>query len=195
MRIGYIRVSSPDQNPARQLEGIDVEKTFVDKCSGKDKDRPALQQMLEYVRDTDTVVVWSMDRLARNLKDLLQLVEELIGRGIAIEFVKEKLKFDPQDKASPAAMLMLSLFGAFAEFERSIIKERQREGIELAKRRGVYRGRKRVFSVEQMQQAEALIREGVPVTRVAKKLGVSRETIYRYVDVTGNKAASNTANA
>lgn len=195
MRIGYIRVSSPDQNPARQLDGLAVEKTFIDKCSGKDKERPALKQMLEYVRDTDTVVVWSMDRLARNLKDLLQIVEGLIGRGVAIEFVKEKLRFDPQDKASPAAKLMLSLFGAFAEFERSIIKERQREGIELAKKRGVYKGRKRVFSVEQMQQAEALISEGVPVTKVAKRLGVSRDTIYRYVNVKRNKSDSDTKNA
>ena len=187
MRIGYIRVSSIDQNPARQLEGLSVDKTFIDHCSGKDTERPELQKLLAYVRDTDTIVVWSMDRLARNLKDLLQLVEELTNRGVAIEFVKEKLVFDPQDKASPVAKLMLSLLGAFVEFERSIIKERQREGIEVAKKRGVYKGRKRIFSVEQMHQAETLIREGVPITRIAKRLGVSRDTIYRYINIQENK--------
>jgi DNA invertase Pin-like site-specific DNA recombinase len=156
-RVGYVRVSSVDQNTDRQLSGIeDLDRTFVDKASGKNTDRPELTQLLRYVRDGDTVVVHSMDRLARNVGDLRRLVDELTARGVTVEFVKEKLTFTGAED-SPFSTLMLNLLGAVAEFERSLIKERQREGIEAAKRRGVYSGRKRSLTTDDV----ALIRERI----------------------------------
>ena len=130
-RIGYVRVSSFDQNPERQLDQVQVDKLFTDKASGKDTQRPQLDALLSFARDGDTVVVHSMDRLARNLADLRRLVQTLTKRGIRIEFVKECLSFTGED--SPMANLLLSVMGAFAEFERALIGERQREGIALAK--------------------------------------------------------------
>jgi DNA invertase Pin-like site-specific DNA recombinase len=129
-RIGYIRVSTFDQNTERQLEGIKVDRIFTDKASGKDIKRPQLEELMIFVRTGDTVVVHSMDRLARNLDDLRRIVQTLTRREVRIEFVKEHLNFTGED--SPMANLMLSVMGAFAEFERSLIHERQREGIALA---------------------------------------------------------------
>ncbi|AUK09186.1 recombinase family protein [Escherichia coli] len=140
-RIGYIRVSTFDQNPERQLEGVKVDRAFSDKASGKDVKRPQLEALISFARTGDTVVVHSMDRLARNLDDLRRIVQTLTQRGVHIEFVKEHLSFTGED--SPMANLMLSVMGAFAEFERALIRERQREGIALAKQRGAYRGRKK----------------------------------------------------
>lgn len=140
-RIGYVRVSAFDQNPERQLEGIPLDRTFLDKVSGKAVDRKELAALMAYARMGDTVVVHSMDRLARNLDDLRRIVQSLTAKGVRIEFVQENLSFTGED--SPLANLMLSVMGAFAEFERALIRERQREGIALAKRRGAYRGRKR----------------------------------------------------
>ena len=128
-RVGYVRVSSFDQNPERQLEDVDLDRTFSDKASGKDAKRPQLEALMTFVRAGDTVVVHSMDRLARNLDDLRQIVQTLTRRGIRIEFVKEHLAFTGED--SPMANLMLSVMGAFAEFERALIRERQREGITI----------------------------------------------------------------
>ena len=139
-RVGYIRVSSVGQNPARQLDGVEVDRVFTDTVSGKSATRPQLQAMLAYVRDGDTVLVHSMDRLARNLDDLRRLVRELTGRGVAVQFVKEQLTFTAED--APMATLLPSVLGAFAEFERALIRERQLEGIALAKSRGAYTGRK-----------------------------------------------------
>ena len=132
-------MSSLDQNPERQLEelkGLQVEKIFVDKQSGKDIERPELQKMLAFVREGDVLIVHSLDRLARNLADLLTMVQDLTGRGVSVRFIHEKLDFDVGKESSPMAKLMLS----FAEFECSIIN-RQVEGIALAKARGVYKGR------------------------------------------------------
>ena len=126
-RIGYVRVSSIDQNPERQLEQIPLDQVFTDQASGKDTQRPELERLLAFVRETDTVVVHSMDRLARNLDDLRRIVGKLTGRGVRIEFVKENLTFSGED--SPMANLMLSVMGAFAEFERALLRERQREGV------------------------------------------------------------------
>nr|MCJ4044819.1 recombinase family protein [Klebsiella pneumoniae]MUA70411.1 recombinase family protein [Klebsiella pneumoniae] len=120
-RIGYVRVSSFDQNPERQLEQTQVSKVFTDKASGKDTQRPQLEALLSFVREGDTVVVHSMDRLARNLDDLRRLVQKLTQRGVRIEFLKEGLVFTGED--SPMANLMLSVMGAFAEFERALIRE------------------------------------------------------------------------
>ena len=178
-RIGYTRVSTLDQQTDRQLEGVAVDRMFTDKASGKDTRRPALDDLLGFVRDGDTVVVHSMDRLARNLDDLRRLVRQLTERGVRIEFMKEKLTFTGED--SPMANLMLSVMGAFAEFERALIRERQREGIALAKKRGVYRGRKKTFSDDQVDALRARVAAGEPKARVARDLGVSRETLYRYL--------------
>ena len=123
-RIGYVRVSSYDQNPERQLDQVEIGKLFTDKASGKDTQRPQLEAMLGFVREGDTVVVHSMDRLARNLDDLRRLVQKLTQRGVRIEFLKEGLVFTGED--SPMANLMLSVMGAFAEFERALIREQQR---------------------------------------------------------------------
>ena len=176
-RIGYVRVSSFDQNPERQLEHVQVDKVFTDKASGKDTRRPQLDALLAFVREGDTVVVHGMDRLARNLDDLRRLVRTLTGRGARVEFVKEGLTFTGED--SPMAHLMLSVMGAFAEFERALIRERQREGIALAKRRGVYRGRKRALSPEQAAELRRRAAAGEVKAQLARAFGISRETLYQ----------------
>lgn len=178
-RIGYIRVSSFDQNPDRQLEQIEVGKTFTDKASGKDTDRPALEALLDYAREGDTVVAHSMDRLARNLDDLRRLVQQLTSRGVRVEFIKENLVFTGED--SPMANLLLSVMGAFAEFERALIKERQREGIALAKQRGAYRGRKKALSPEQLTELLTRTAAGEQKAQLAREFGISRETLYQYL--------------
>ena len=178
-RIGYVRVSSFDQNPERQLEQVPVDKLFTDKASGKDTRRPELERLLAFVREGDTVVVHSMDRLARNLDDLRRLVQSLTHRGVRIEFVKEHLTFTGED--SPMANLMLSVMGAFAEFERALIRERQREGIALAKQRGAYRGRKKALSPEQVAELRQRAAAGEQKAKLAREFGVSRETLYQYL--------------
>ena len=174
-RIGYVRVSSFDQNPERQLEQTQVSKVFTDKASGKDTQRPQLEALLSFVREGDTVVVHSMDRLARNLDDLRRLVQKLTQRGVRIEFLKEGLVFTGED--SPMANLMLSVMGAFAEFERRRIKERQAEGIALAKARGKYVQAPKLSDTD-VEQARVMIEMGIPKAEVARTFGVSRQTLY-----------------
>lgn len=178
-RIGYVRVSSFDQNPERQLENILLDKTFTDKASGKDVHRPELDALKAFAREGDTIIVHSMDRLARNLDDLRRLVQELTSRGIRVEFVKESLAFTGED--SPMANLMLSVMGAFAEFERELIRERQLEGIALAKQRGAYQGRKKALSPRQAATLRQKVSEGHPKAKVAREYGISRETLYQYL--------------
>ena len=178
-RIGYIRVSSFDQNPERQLEGIQVDRTFTDKASGKDVHREQLEALMTFVREGDIVVVHSMDRLARNLEDLRRIVQSLTGIGVRIEFIKENLLFTDED--SPMANLMLSVMGAFAEFERALIRERQREGIALAKQRGAYRGRKRALSDADIATLKSRVATGEKKAQLARELGISRETLYQYL--------------
>ena len=178
-RIGYVRVSSFDQNPVRQLEQVEVGKVFTDKASGKDTQRPELDSLLAFVREGDTVVVHSMDRLARNLDDLRRLVQKLTRRGVRIEFVKECLTFTGED--SPMANLMLSVMGAFAEFERALIRERQKEGIALAKQRGAYRGRKKALSPDRDAELLQRVKAGEQKAKLAREFGISRETLYQYL--------------
>ena len=166
-RIGYVRVSTFDQNVDRQLDGQSLDRIFTDKASGKDINRPELDAMLAFAREGDTVVVHSMDRLARNLDDL------------RIEFVKESLAFSGED--SPMANLMLSVMGAFAEFERALIRERQREGIAVARQRGAYRGRKRSLSDEMVAELHRRVDDGERKAVIARDLGISRETLYQYL--------------
>ena len=177
--IGYVRVSSFDQNTDRQLEGIQTDKLFVDKASGKSTDRPQLSALLNYIRDGDTLVVHSLDRLARNLDDLRRFVQTLTAKDVKVQFIKENLTFTGED--SPAANLLLSVMGAFSEFERALIRERQMEGIALAKKRGAYRGRKRSLSQDQIEDMKQRIANGDKKSHVAKDLGISRETLYQYL--------------
>jgi DNA invertase Pin-like site-specific DNA recombinase len=178
-RIGYIRVSALDQNVDRQLDGMSLDKVFTDKASGRDVNRPQLEMMLTFIREGDTLIVHSMDRLARNLDDLRKLVQSLTKRGIRIEFLKESMTFTGED--SPMANLMLSVMGAFAEFERALIRERQREGIAIAKQRGAYRGRKKSLSDESVAELKQRAANGEQKATIARDLGISRETLYQYL--------------
>src|SRR6476661_784034 len=157
-RVGYQRVSTVDQNTDRQLDAVELDKVFSDRASCKDTQRPQLAACLDYIREGDTLVVHSMDRLARNLEDLRRIVRELTGQGVKVEFVKENLTFAGDD--SPMNTLLLSMLGAVAEFERSMILERQREGIALAKAAGKYRGRKASLSSEQADELRARLARG-----------------------------------
>ncbi len=178
-RIGYVRVSTFEQNTDRQLEGVELDESFIDRASGKDTTRPQLEALLKFARRGDMVLVHSMDRLARNLDDLRRIVGELTRRGVQVQFLKESLTFTGED--SPMANLMLSVMGAFAEFERALIKERQREGVNLAKQRGVYKGRRKVFSPQEVAALKARASAGEPKAEIARDLGISRETLYRYL--------------
>lgn len=173
-QVGYVRVSSAGQNTERQLDGVQVDKTFTDKVSGATTDRPQLQAMLEYVREGDTIHVHSIDRLARSLTDLLSLVESLNKRGVHIRFHKEQLEFTGEN--SPMQKLMLSMMGSFAEFERSMIRERQREGIAKAKDAGVYKGRKKAVDDDAIRSEVA---GGLSFRKAAEKLNVSLSTVQR----------------
>ena len=180
-RIGYIRVSSLDQNAERQLDGIHLDKVFTDKASGKDTNRPQLQAALNHVRPGDTLVVHSMDRLARNVEDMLRLVREMNDRGVSVEFIKENMSFTAGSD-DPRSILMFTMLSAFAQFERSLIKERQREGIALAKAKGtVYKGRKPALNAERIAQLREQAAAGANRTKLAKEFGISRETLYQYI--------------
>ena len=181
-RIGYIRISSVDQNEARQVEALSalqIDKTFIDKASGKDTNRPQLQAALDHMREGDVLVVHSMDRLARNMRDLQNLVADLNARNIAVEFVKEGLNFTGDD--SPMSKLLLNILGGVAEFERAIIRERQKEGIAVAKGKGVYKGRPKKLSPQLAEKLKARIAAGEKKSAVARELGITRPTLYAYL--------------
>lgn len=181
-RIGYIRVSSADQNTVRQeeqLKDLKLHRCFTEKVSAKDTNRPALQEMFAYARQGDTVIVQSLDRLARNLEDLRRIVKELTGKGIQVQFIKENLTFTGDDSA--LANLMLNVMGAFAEFERTLIRERQLEGIALAKAKGAYKGRKRSMTDERIAEIKQRVANGEKKSQIAKCMGISRETLYQYL--------------
>ena len=180
-KIGYIRVSTIEQNTVRQLDNLQLDRVFTDKCSGKDTDRPQLAEMLKFIRDGDTLFVHSMDRLARNLDDLRKLVDKMTNKNITVQFIKENLVFTKDDK-NPMAKLMLSVMGAFAEFERSLIKERQMEGIAIAKIAGKYRGRSKCLTDEQVVKMRQMATDRYKKVDIAKKFGISRDTLYRYLN-------------
>lgn len=173
-KVGYIRVSSADQNTERQLDGVQLDKVFTDKASGATTERPQLQAMLDYVREGDCIHVHSIDRLARSLTDLLSMIEALNARGVHVRFHKEQLEFTGE--ASPIQKLMLSMMGSFAEFERSMIRERQREGIAKAKEAGVYKGRIKTIDDNAIR---AEIASGTSYRKAAEKLNVSLSTVQR----------------
>jgi DNA invertase Pin-like site-specific DNA recombinase len=172
-------VSTLDQNTDRQLAGEQLDRTFTDKASGKDIERPTLAELIAYVRAGDTVVVHSLDRLARNLEDLRALVRTITGKGARVQFVKENLTFTAE--ASPMSQLIMNVMGAFAEFERALIRERQREGIALAKVKGVYKGRKHALTAEQLAELRVAVAAGAKKAAVARQYGISRETVHRYL--------------
>ena len=175
MRIGYRRVSSQDQNLDRQqLEAC--EKLFEEKASaGKGADRPALDALVDFAREGDEVVVWSIDRLARDLADLQRLLAQLNAKGVTVTFISERLTFSASQD-DPFAQLQLHLLGAFSQFERSIIRKRQAEGIALAKAKGVYRGRKASIDATQVAKLKA---DGLGATEIAQRLGIGRASVYR----------------
>lgn len=175
--VGYVRVSSVDQNTDRQLDGIELDERFEDKASGKDTARPALQACLKHVRKGDTLVVHSMDRLARSLVDLLRTVEDLTGRGVTVRFVKENLTFT-SDTSDPYARFQMQMLGAVAELERALIRERQREGIAIAKAKGVYKGRRPALTDQQVAEVLPRLAAGESATDLAREFGVSRATVY-----------------
>lgn len=182
--VGYIRVSSVDQNIDRQLEqfqALNLDITFIDKASGKSTDRPELQAAFKHLRNGDTLIIHSMDRLARNLDDLRCIVNDLTSKNVNVQFLKENMTFTGED--SPMSKLLLSVMGAFAEFERSIIKERQKEGIALAKVKGIYSGRKPSLTTNQVAEIQAKDKANNHKDRaaLARAYGISRETLYKYL--------------
>lgn len=173
-QVGYKRVSSADQNTARQLDGVVLDEVFEDRVSGATTERPALQEMLRFVRKGDTIHVHSIDRFARSLKDLLELVEDLKARGVELRFHKEGLVFTSEK--NPTQDLMLSMMGAVAQFERSMIRERQAEGIAKAKAAGVYKGRRKAVDDDAIRAAVA---GGLSFRKAAEGLDVSLSTVQR----------------
>ncbi len=178
--IGYVRVSTTDQNTDRQLDGVQVDKMFTDHASGKDTNRPALRECLAYLRDGDELAVHSMDRLARSLVDLRQTVDQLTAKGVRVRFVKEGLTFG--DTSDPCAVLMLSVMGAVAEFERALLLERQREGIAIAKTKGVYKGRVPSLDEEHTEAVAQRVIEGESASALAREYNISRATVYNLRD-------------
>ncbi len=171
--VGYIRVSTVEQNTDRQLDGITFDKTFTDKVSGGTRNRPGLEALMEYVREGDTVHIHSIDRLARDLGDLLSLLKHFKGEGVTVRFHKEHLTFTGE--ANPFQDLQLQVIGAVAQFERAIIKERQREGIAKAKAKGIYRGRKPSIDAEKVKTLHS---QGMTPTAIASELGIARSSVY-----------------
>lgn len=179
MKIGYIRISTTDQNTARQellMEQLGVDEVYIDRMSGKNTNRPELQKMMEYVRQGDTVIVESISRFARNTRDLLELVEKLSAKGV--EFVSKK---EAIDTTTPTGKFMLTVFGAVAELEREYILQRQREGIAIAKANGVYRGRKPIQPPEFEKVMAKWQRREITAAEAMRQMGMSKSTFYRKV--------------
>ena len=191
-RVGYIRVSSVDQNTQRQLDGMPLDRIFTDKASGKNADRPQLIEAMKYLRDGDELYVHSMDRLARNIDDLRSIVKQLTAKGVRVTFVKEAHTFTRETSEDSIANLMLNILGSIAQFERAIIKERQREGIAAAKSRGVYKGRSKKLDASTIENIQADLAAGAKKAVLARDHNVSRETLYRYLRLS-NKGSSITS--
>ena len=178
--VGYVRVSSSDQNLSRQLEAIgEVDRVFSDKVSGGSREsRDALTECIKYIREGDLVRVASMDRLARSLRDMRDIIDEIVGKGASVQFLKEGQTYSPETD-DPLSQLMLHMLAAFAEFERSLIRERQADGIRIAKAQGKYRGRAKKLNPTQLMEVQQLLTHGVPKAEIARRYGVNRATLYR----------------
>lgn len=180
-KIGYVRVSTVEQNESRQLDDLQLDKIFTDKCSGSKKDRPQFNIMLDYLREGDTLYIHSIDRLARNLFNLQEVVNLLVDKGVKIKFIKENLEFTGDD--NPISKLTLNIMGSFAEFERSLIRERQKEGIAQAKKKGVYKGRKPSLSEEDKAKIKYLFNAKKQTAEgLARNYKVTRRTIYNVIN-------------
>ena len=177
--VGYIRVSTVDQNTDRQLDGVELAHVYEEKASAATTKRPVLEECMRFVRKGDTLHVHSIDRLARNLGDLLSILKTLTGTGVAVKFHKERLTFTGED--NPFQTLQLQIIGAVAQFEREIIKERQREGIAKAQAKGKHCGRKPTLSPEQVQEIKEKVAAGAEKKALAQEYGVSRQTLYRVI--------------
>ena len=176
MKVGYRRVSTEDQNLDRQELG-EVERTFEEKISGKDTEREALQEMIAFVRDGDEVLVHSIDRLARDLRDLQNIIQKLNDKGVSISFLSERLSFSA-NTSDPFAKLQLQIIGSVAEFERNIIRKRQAEGIAKAKAKGVYKGRKKTIDDRRIYELSDI---GMSQNQIANEMGITRISVYRYL--------------
>ena len=181
MIFNYIRVSTVEQNTERQLKDIACDRIYEEKISGKDTNRPQLQAMLSNIRSEDIINIHEMSRLARNTRDLLNLVEEITSKGATVVFHKENLTFKGNEKQDPYQKMMMTMLGAVAELERNLILERQREGIALAKLHGKYKGGQHKLTNEQAEEIKALVNNRTPITAIAKQFNVSRRTIYNYL--------------
>lgn len=180
--VGYARVSTTDQNLDRQvaqLQKAGATEIYKEKISGASRERLQLEEMLRYLRKGDQLIVTSMDRLARSFLDLYTIVDDLISRGVSVRFLRESQTYSSH--SDPVAVLMLGVLGSVAQFERAIMRERQAEGIEQAKKRGAYKGRALAMNEASIKQAREMIDMGVPKADVARRLGVSRATLYRYL--------------
>lgn len=181
MKVGYVRVSSIDQNFDRQIDKLNefgVEKIFKDEITGSSIKRPGLDNCRKFLRENDTLYVLSIDRLARDLINLQTLVQEFRDKNVTIHFIKENLIFGP-DQASPMSSLLLQFLGAISQFERSLIKERQAEGIAAAKKRGKKFGRPNLLTPKQKDELNSRLAAGEKPSVLAKEFGVSRTTIWR----------------
>lgn len=179
--VGYIRVSTITQNVERQLDGVSLDKVFIEHASGKDTNRPQLQAVLEYLREGDVLLVHSIDRLARNLMDLRRIVSDLTARGVCVEFRKENIVFDGKEAA--LSTFLLNMLGGFAEFERALSHERILEGVAIAKKAGKYKGRAPAIrsSNGKLDLLEKLYTEGTRVAEMARQAKVSRQTVYSWL--------------
>lgn len=178
MRVGYMRVSSVDQCLDRQLDGIELDKVYEEKISGKDRERPQLKECISYLREGDTLYVHSMDRLSRNLKDLLNIVSELVDKNVSVKFNTENLEF--AGKENPMGYLMLSVFGAVNQFEIANLKIRQLEGIRKAKERGQQFGRKSL-KPKLITELKNRKEKGQSVIEIASAMNIGTSTIYKYL--------------
>lgn len=207
-RIGYRRTSTVDQNTARQLEGVSLDKVFTDQLSGKDRNRPQLKLCMEFLREGDTLIVHSLDRLGRNVRDLLDIVGELTAKGVTVSFLHPALSFSGDD--SPINKLLFLLLAGFAEMERSLILERQKEGVAIAKRcvtcgktREEHKSQTHSFASRYAGRAPAiragngklaeltrLTTEGLSIAEIARRLNVSRQTVYAHLATAAQSKAA-----
>lgn len=180
LKIGYVRVSTLEQNTARQeviMQKLDVEKIFIDKVSGKNVERPMLKEMMNFVRNGDTVIVESISRFARNTRDLLELVDQLVAKNVQFVSMKEKI-----DTSTPSGKFMLTVFGAVSQLERDYILQRQKEGIAIAKAQGKYKGRKRKYDSSFDNVFEKWERKEISAVKAMKMMQISKSSFYRYAN-------------
>lgn len=181
MNIAYVRVSTVEQNEDRQVEALErhgIDRWYTEKVSGKDMNRPQLQAMLDYAREGDTVYIHDFSRLARSTEDLLKIVRQLDGKGVSLVSNKEAI-----DTRTPQGKLMLTMIAAINEFERANLLERQREGIEIAKAKGLYHGRKEISIDDKtfLRAFEKYQQRGITKSQLAEELKVSRPTLYKLI--------------